>query len=283
MNSRKNIFQLVEENYNIKDECLKLLSLFKKEKYFTYRNFEDFTLEKLIAMYLFDNWEYKGTCISTDEFIKRAQADINVLYSQETAINFVEVMSNFANLYWINDNELYQKHKIQHYTNFDSVFCKILNELIIKLGLSQRKLKGKIVLYPKNISLERVVDTVNDEDVQWDLIKYVRGNISLTEKKKMLGNFATQLNIEQDKQEKDDNIKLLLRQTTNLLNNMCIRHPNQKGNSSEVLKQISRKDQEVLCDMIYDKILTICLLRDQKKYDEAYNNFNKIQKEVARK
>jgi hypothetical protein len=72
-----------------------------------------------------------------------------------------------------------------------------LNTLEKKMGLTTREYKDRVVIYPKNAPLEKVVDLCEDEDVQWELIRYVREDLSLTEKRKSLAYLATNLYIEE--------------------------------------------------------------------------------------
>ena len=95
---------------------------------------------------------------------------------------------------------------------------------------------------------------------------------------------ATNLYIEKDKNENDEHLKVLLNKADNVLNNLHIRHNNKTGKwENEVLENLDEKDAIALCDMVYNEMLTIVLLREHKEYDEIYNKFNKKQKEIRTK
>lgn len=277
---RKNIFQLVEENYDVKSEIEKINELFSMKYYFAKDyldglSLEGVSFERIIEDYLFDNWKYRGTCISIEEYFSCANADIDSLntITEEEIINNLEVMENFVKLYFDNKNKLYREYQVSCYTTFKTVFCELLNTLERKMGLVKRKYKDKVILYPKNAPLEKVVDLCDDEDVQWELIRYVREDLSLYEKRKALACLATNLNIE-DSDEKDEDIKKNIGQAKYILNNLHIRHNNKTGKfESKALKGLSETVAMSLCDMAYNVMLIIMLLRDNEKYKPAYNEY----------
>ncbi len=280
--ARKNIFQLVEESYDIQAEIRKILKLFVSEHYFK-GSYDTFCFLSLIKMYLFDDWKYRGTCITVEEYLKRANAIVSdrTHNDEDVIVNYLEVIENFVKLYSDNGDDLFEKHSIQYYTNFDTIFCDLINTLEKRMGLSKREHKDRIILYPKNAPLEEVIDLCEDEDVQWELIRYVREDLSLTEKRKSLAYLATNLGIEEDKNEQNEHIKELIKTACNILNNLHIRHNNKTGKwENKILSDITKEDAIALCDMVYNEMLTIILLREHKEYEKIYTEFNRKQKEV---
>ena len=149
------------------------------------------------------------------------------------------------------------------------------------MGLSRRKYRDRVILYPKNAPLEGVLNVLEDEDVQWELIRYAREDMTLTEKRKSLAYLATNLYIEDDKNEINPTIKTLISKAGNILNNLHIRHNNKTGKwENEALKDVSKKEALMLCDMVFNEMLTIVLLREHKKYEETYIKFNEKQKKA---
>ena len=101
----------------------------------------------------------------------------------------------------------------------------------------------------------------------------------LAEKRKSLAYFATEMYIEQDKNEENEIIKNILHEATNILNNVHIRHNNIIGKwECDALKQITEEEAIELCDLLFNKILIIDILRKQKKYEPTYQKFNTLQK-----
>ena len=283
--ARKNIFQLVEGNYDIQSEIQKIDRLFSNERYFE-EGFHEMHFKHVVKVYLFDDWKYRETCISVEEYFERAEADLSVssVVSEDKIINYLEVMENFVKLYLSHENMLRIKENLICSDKFVSVYYDLIKTLEKHMGLTKREYKDRVILYPKNAPLEKVVDLCEDEDVQWELIRYVREDLSLSEKRKSLAYLATNLYIEKDKNENDEHLKVLLNKADNVLNNLHIRHNNKTGKwENEVVDNLDEKDAIALCDMVYNEMLTIVLLREHKEYDEIYNKFNKKQKEIRTK
>lgn len=293
---RKNIFQLVEENYDIYNEVNKIEYLFKNKHYF-YSEDSDFSFKEIVSDCLLHSWKYSGTCIDVDEFFERVNADIDEIdlleerdsleekdLSEEIIINYLEAIENFLKLFYEKKDELLIRYDLKSYCDFPEMFCKIINELERKMGLTKCEYKDRVILYKNNAPLEKVVELCEDEDVQWELIRYVREDLSLSEKRKTLAYLATNLYIEEDSKENDEHIKALIKKAVNILNNLHIRHNNKTGKwKNEALKDLKKTDAISLCDMVYNEMLTIVLLREHKEYEKTYTEFNKKQKEVKAK
>lgn len=283
--ARKNIFQLVEESYDIFSEIDKINELFYSEIYFCNNTEGDLTFSYLVKNYLFNDWKYKGTCLSMDEFFTRANA---VVYrngrsklSEDVVINNLEIMENFIKLYFDNEENLYNEYTFEYYSELNSEFIFLINTLEKRMGLTTREYKDRVIVYPKNAPLEKVVDLCDDEDVQWELIRYVREDLSLSERRKSLAYLATNLYIEEDDSEKEEPIKSIVKNACILLNNLHIRHNNKTGKwENQALKDLDKNDAISLCDMVYNEMLTIVLLREHKEYEKTYAEFRKKQKEV---
>ena len=280
--ARKNIFQLVEENYNIQEEIRKINKLFVEEDYFAIGYSND-TLYELIEGYLFNDWKYRGTCIDIEEYLKR----VNAMFPEKgkideiVIVNLLEVLENFVKLYDDNADALNEKYSIKYYRELNTVFCVLMETLEKHMGLSKRKYKDRVVLYPKNAPLEEVLNILDDEDVQWELIRYAREDMTLTEKRKSLAYLATNLYIEDDKEETDITIKNIIEKAGNILNNLHIRHNNRTGKWENLaLKDITSKEAAILCDMVFNEMLTIVLLREHKQYNQTYQDFKKKQKKA---
>ena len=101
--ARKNIFELVEENYNISTEITKIDELFFTEKYFRKPLFS-YSLKDIVSRFLFSDWKLRGTCISVEEFLERVNANIPHSHQadEEQITNYLELLENFIKLY--NDN-----------------------------------------------------------------------------------------------------------------------------------------------------------------------------------
>lgn len=287
--TRKNIFQLVEENYDIQSEIRRINQLFYEEECFTDSDGHSYcSLSYVLRDSFFTNWKYRGTCLTIDDFFKRANAYIDFNrednISEDIIINNLEAIENFIKLYFDNLYSMdYEVLKSSHVRYFN-IFRPLIDELENRMGLVKKEVKDMILIYPENAPLERVINIVEDENVQWELIRYARDVMSLSEKKKSLAYFATNLYIELNKNETDEQIRILLKKATNILNNLQIRHNNQTEICpNSVLDVITEEESISLCDYTFDLILTIVLLREQKKYRDTYKEFENKQKQVKNK
>ena len=50
---------------------------------------------------------------------------------------------------------------------------------------------------------------------------------------------------------------------------------------SDLLKNISDKEAKQLCDLVFNKMLMIVLIRENEKYNSTFQKFNSIQKTVS--
>ena len=135
--ARKNIFQLVEENYDIQFEIRKIAKLFEDENYFVKNSYARYTPKELVADYLFSDWKYRGTCISIDEYLERVDASISAtrVVTEDQIINNLEVMENFIKLYFDNGDELCEEYGIKHYPTLVTVFCDLIKALEKRMGV----------------------------------------------------------------------------------------------------------------------------------------------------
>ena len=287
---RKSIFQLIEENYNIDDEIRKINRLFEEQEYFLKKSNggkyfgpskENVTFVYILEDYIFPPWKHRDTCVDIKEYFKRANAQVPPTFkvTEEIATNYVEAMLNLIKLY--KDNIAFlESENIDNYSDFDDVFCPLVETLKKRLGLAERIIDDAVIVYPENAALEQVLNITSDEDAQWELIRYCREKMDLAEKRKVLNNLATAFKIEDDKDD-DHATKLIVDKATNILNNFHIRHNNLTGKyAKEYLKTYPDDEALSLCDLLYNQILTIILLREQRKYDGVYKAFKDKQKGV---
>lgn len=287
---RKNIFDLVEENYDVQIEIKKIYKSFNEDIYFCFEDSNDeyekrtnLTFKQVIEQHFFNHWKFKDTCLSLDEFIERANAKIDnfdLEIPSDKIINILEVIENFVKIFYDRQKWLLKNCHIFDFVEFDWDFCYMLDRLENYLGLTKKVFQERVILYPTNPPLDQVISVINDKDVQWELLNYIREEKSLSGKRKSLAYLATNLYIEQDKEESSYNLIEIIGQATNVLNNLHIRHNNKTGKweKTELLNSISEEDAMALCDFAFNQMLNIVLLRENKKYEDIYNKFNEIQK-----
>ena len=286
---RKDIFTLISENYNIQDEIKKINKLLNKKDFekeetewgtdFTF--IKTYSLKEIIDDFLFRKWGKKATCLTVDEFLEKANAKLDNNNDEETITNNLEAMENLLFLYKLNYETL-EDNDIQEKEGFTDTFQNLLEIAEREMGLTKREFQDYVKLYPQNAPVEQIVNMQEKEEVQWELLSYIRGVQTLEEKRKSLSYIATNLNIESNKNEKNVFINHFMEEATNILNNANIRHDNENEKSkNHAIQQLTEQEQIELCYMVFNDMLIITLLRNQKNYKETYRKFKEKQKSTC--
>ena len=114
------------------------------------------------------------------------QNDGKTKIAEFVIITNLECIENFIKLYVDNSNNLFNKNSIKYYGTFSKVFYPLVEVMEKKMGLVKKRFKDKIIIIPKNAALEQVTNIIEDTDVQWELIRYARENLSLSENENLL-------------------------------------------------------------------------------------------------
>ncbi len=188
--TRKSIFELVEENYNIQDEIRKINRLLFEEKYFVQEPYDyQLTLEELIEEFLFIDWRYRGTCLSFKDFMKRANAlinykDVKTEISEDIIINNLECIENFIKLYVDNSTNLYTSWSSLLTDTYDKLgFLVDYKNAITEYLLGYRDNSYYAKLYEKNIlenelkelriQIEKLRELINKESLQVSAVENI--------------------------------------------------------------------------------------------------------------
>lgn len=267
--ARKNIFQLVDESYDIQNEIMKICTLFESEYYFC-MEYENYTFESLVAEELFYDWKHRGTCVTVTEYLKRAQAEItsNTLrwtdIPEETIINYLEVLENFIALLNNKMEYLSEEYGCTCYSTFNSVFIDLINTLEKKLGLTTRTMDGRVLLYPENATLEKAIESCEDEDVQWEMIRYVREKLGLSEKRKVLTELGNHIEpILKSRALQKAGYNQLESDVGFMLNSFHVRHNNKVGaKAQDYIVSLNDTQLEEWYDKLYNAILAVIIIND---------------------
>ena len=275
---RKNIFERANEKYNVLEEAIKLDGLFHGTNFFL--RGKEYTFEETMD-YLWPQWSQRGATLSPQEFMEKSEAWIG---DEENIVNYLEAMENFI-YFCFHDVDFLKREGIVVHKTFFSVFVHLVRLLEQQMGLSKKEFEDYVLLYPENAPLEKVLDVCSDDtNVQWELIRYSREDLSLYEKRKSLAILATNLYIEEDNKEKEQCLNSMIRKATNILNNLHIRHNNKTGKyMSEALSDIDEDEAKTLCDYIFNLMLIIVLLRKQPDFEKVYQDFHNKQKAAKNK
>ncbi len=279
-----NIFDLVEKNYNLKDEVEKISYYVYNDNFFCKRRFNELTEQNEYALnynfieicedYLFEYLPNVGTCLSLSEFSERANA--RIIYTEsgidrESLLNFIELIENFLFIYNKRKNILFKKHNIHYYDKSYKNLMFLLSEIENKLGVSKKVLNNKVVLCDNDYKLCEVVNEIDNIDVGFELIKYKRERLNSKEKRKVLKQLDIFLEPLIDEivntKEKSSIIYKMAKDLGYLYNNYELRHSNLNKSSNdykEFLTKYSERDFVKVYDLTYNLILDFLIAKDYK-------------------
>lgn len=269
---KKSVLELLMEEYNVIREFKKLNKLLFEAKIFKEYSYCNYiTYEQYFDKYVLRKWLHRKTFEDFQE-MKQSLKLPNELesFSKENFVDYLELLYNvfyispYSYDYTLTDISEFDENSIQ-FAN------EIMSSLIANLHLKVKKDKdGWNIIYEDNDCLDSAIQDLSPE-AQIETIKYLKiQKDDLTQKRKQLAFLATEHYIEQNKTGYEP-LDTLLKDCTGLLNNLHIRHNNITGKwESEIVKNMSKKDAIELCDIIYDKILIVLMLRkDFQKKDKV--------------
>jgi len=275
---RENIFKLLESNYSPQKEIIKIKEFLKDNYMFCKcqksekedKVMTKYLFESFFDKYLFDNYKYKGTCLSVSEFYENSNAYINKFsgpISTDIIINFLEVTENLLKLYFDNSNDLYKNENIKYYGSTYEQLRFLMDTLEKKLAIKKRNYKDKVILYVGSYKLESALEKVEDEDLAIELVKYDRESLNYKEKRKVLKQLdilvqpITDKIIKTQRQNKD--IQYHIADDLNFIfNNFELRHSNLNVKSKDYkpnLKKFKDVDFDSIYDIAYELILDLLI------------------------
>jgi hypothetical protein len=231
---------------------------------------DDYTFRSLVEEELFYDWKHRGTCVTVTEYLERAQAEIPSLgltwhaIPEETIINYLEVLENFFVLLNSKAEYLGEEYGCTCYSTFNSVFIDLINTLEKKLGLTTRTMGDRVLLYPENATLEKAIESCEDEDVQWEMIRYVREKLGLSEKRKVLTELGNHIEpILKSRALQNAGYKQLESDVGFMLNNFHVRHNNKNGaKAQDYIVSLNDTQLEEWYDKLYNAILAVIIIND---------------------
>lgn len=261
---------LMKKNYDVQYEAEKLENLFFSEPMFVeldmFSRPASFSYRKIFDEVILPNWKFRQTYVDADEIFKRNNLyiDFSKKYTNEQLVNFIELIKNI--LYEKPDLESLKEHyNLMLIEKKYTLMLDVLDALIKNLGLDEKQNpEGWIVLIPKNGVLDKVIENYT-LDVQWEIVSYLKiKDDDLETKRKHLAHLATELCIEKDSREKGyAPFDMIMNECTLILNNLQIRHNNKTGKwANKVIKDIDIVDAIEYCDILYNKMLQIVLMRN---------------------
>lgn len=250
--SRKNIFEILENKWNIIDEVKRIFTLLNTDC-ISVRYSGDKTIIEFVDDYCFYDWKNRYSYLDVEDMARDLdiKLDEDKISSNLGNIEIYKYLEFARNLIMLCDIKLFidnekdsdDKYKYTYYQEY-TVLKENINIVLEHLNFSTKLLKKeeRIILIEKNPSAISVAEIV-DEDTACIVIEYnhylLKGDID--KKKEILLQLANKYegiksNIKSLNSKLNDDIGFML-------NNMHIRHNNKSGKSKKEYVSKMRKIQ----------------------------------------
>ena len=280
--TRKNIFEILEEKYDINLELYRISQLFSSflinYKFvigFREVKNENYTIEYLVSKIFYD-WKSRGSCISCRDM--REHLNIDEIEIKKIK-DFNEILLCLE--YYINIQNLFLNKVIPDLSNeyrIDSNFQLLQENINILLDhINYKKVifekEEKVILVPKDPAATAVAE-ISSDDVAFAIMKYHHASLkgNLNEKKRLLLSIAHEY--EPLLEKPVDGFTKYFDDANNMLNNAHIRHNNKSGRDrKEMIANMSDEELEHWYDELYQLLLFCVLAQDNKERKEKIHAF----------
>lgn len=286
---RKNIFELLQEKYDIDEEMEKITALFFG-KLFSFTNHlnihqEILSIEDIIEKILFRSslpvfvrWKQRGSCLNCDEMRKKLR--IPRTKSLDDKIVTLEYILNII--------DLFQKYvDISPTSNFVcspkyALLLQNITLLLDHLNYEEHYFEDeeKAILIPKNPAATAVAE-LSSEDTAFAILMYHHGSLKgqIEAKKDILRRIAKEYEALLDKGI--NGFSDYFEKARGLLNNLDIRHNNRSGkNKNPLIESLSAEELEKWYDKLYQLLLFCVLIEDNiKRKNDVAEFLKELRKE----
>lgn len=281
---RKNIFEIINNNYDIAHEIDKITELFNSNmvSYFdgSYKRCTT-TIEIIFNSLILPNWKQRGTLLSLDEMKDKLNIpecfEETPLWNIDDALNLLEIYDNIAYLIHKKLNTEYQ---------LDNRFNLLIENIHILLDHLHYEHKifedeEKVILIPKNPAATSVAE-ISDEETAMAILMYnhhtLKGDIEA--KRKILYSIAKEY--EPLLSKPIDGFKDYFIKATSMLNNLDIRHNNKEGkHKNNLVINLENEELEKWYDELYQLLLFCVLIKDNIERKNNIEVFLKSLKQGA--
>jgi hypothetical protein len=289
--SRNNIFQRVKDNYNPNKEIEKIYDnltnytmfcRYRKNKYGTTEEFlEDFKFFDCCERYLFEFMPDVNTCLTIDEFMEYADADLKFGRSfnltEERIINFLEVIENIFKIYFDRMRYFKRRYGLDYYIDEYEETRFLIDTLEKHLNLTKANYKDRVILYVGNAKLDKAVEQIQSSDMALELIKYDNKTSNHIEKRKVLKQLDVLVEPIIDKlktkyNKSKNTIYYIADDLGCIYNNFDLRHNNSDKTSNDYIENVSKLSDNDFCeiyDCAYDLIIDILIINNYEETLES--------------
>lgn len=244
--ARKNIFELLSEKWDIKEEFSRLRRLFEEDDVIS-AYATGYTLKHFVCYHCFEDWKNRGRYIDMDDYLEALSFEElcrTAARDVECLLTVIEIMYNFYYLAYtlVSDNKnkfVYNKSLITLRDNMDNCLEHYNYHAFIFDDRQQ------VIVSEKDPAATAAAE-ISDSETAFQIIQYnhysLRGDILA--KKRILLHFASEL---EPKRPMLNGInKALSEDIFTLLNNLNLRHNNCNPKNKDYKKYIADMPEEML-------------------------------------
>ena len=277
--SRKNIFEIINNNYDIAHEIDKITELFNYNmvSYIDNRcQQRTTTLERIFEVQILPTWKQRGTLLSIDEIKDKLNIpesfEESPLWNIDDALNLLEIYDNIAYLIHKKLNrDVYQLD------NGFNLLIENIHILLDHLNYEHKIFENeeKVILIPKNPAATAVAE-MSDEETAMAILRYNHHTLKgdLETKRHLLNSIAREY--EPLLNNPIEGYIDFFKKTNGLLNNLHIRHNNiESVDNKNLVIDIDDKTLEHWYDELYQLLLFCVLIDDNLKRKNDAGEFLK--------
>ena len=265
--ARKNIFEILKESYDIKEEIGKIDFLFNSALLIVHNNLTfqqgQGNVEAVVQDSLFFNWKQRGSCLNCEEIRKKLGIDLSKFENEDVIVR-LEYYLNIINL--ANTKLMYPHcQKTQQFVMLEKNIEILLNHLNYEcLNVQEEE---KILLVPKNPGATSVAE-ISTKDTAIAILMYnhasLKGNLSQKQ------NLLLKIYLEYEKLLKKpiDGFSEYFVKTRGLINKLNIKHNNKKE-----IENLNEEQLEEWYDELYQLLLFCVLIKDNKDRKDKAKEF----------
>lgn len=254
--ARKNIFEIIENKYDLKEEIGKIDFLFKEALLIVHNslNFQQQqgSVEAVIEDRLFFAWKQRGSCLNCEEMCKKLGIDLTK-YGLDDIIIRLEYYLNIINL--ANTKLSYPNcQKTQQFVMLEDNIKILLDHLNYESLIIEKE--EKVLLVPKNPAATSVAE-ISTTETATAILMY--NHASLKGELSQKQNLLLKIYLEYEKLLKNgiDGFSEYFDKTRGLINKLNIKHNNKKE-----IANLDNKQLEEWYDELYQLLLFCVLIKD---------------------
>ncbi len=287
---RKNIFEIVEETFDLREELKRIYTLYAEQA--LENSFDYYSIRDNVEKEYFCTWKHKHTSISLSDYENRIDFHISQCFEYENIdVLLVDESSNYVFLfleYVANMLYLFAIRSIEHnkYKFFENIINQLkynVENVLAKLNYELMELeKEKYIIVEKNAAATAVAEIVEPE-ISTAVIEYnhflLKGDIK--KKKQILSTLGNKF--EPIKTIVKNQNSELAKNTSYILNNFDIRHNNKEQGKyyKEYTAKMTNEDLENWYDEVYQMLLLAFLLNDNIERTKKIQEFKKSVGEIS--